>query len=102
MGLLDILFGKKTNSIETYLDNDAIVLDVRTQKEFDAFHFENVVHIPISELKSRVNEVKQRNKPVIAHCKSGVRSARAVSILKANGIDAINGGGLPAMQNVLQ
>lgn len=102
MGIFNFLFGNKSNQIQEYLDKDAVILDVRTKNEFNTFHFENAVHIPVSELKSRVSEIKKLNKPVIAHCKSGVRSAKATSILKANGIDAVNGGGLSAMQKALQ
>ena len=102
MGLLDFLFGDKKKQINNYLKKGALILDVRTVKEYNADHIENAIHIPIAELKSRINEVKKLNKPIIAHCRSGVRSAQAARILKANTIDAINGGGLSTMKSALQ
>ncbi|SHH01878.1 rhodanese-like domain-containing protein [Winogradskyella jejuensis] len=102
MGLFSFLFGKKSNNIQTYLEKEAVILDVRTQKEYDANHIDNAIHIPVSELKSRIGEVKALNKHVIAHCASGIRSAQAVQILKANGIEAINGGGISAMRKALE
>jgi len=41
------------------------------------------------------------NKPVIACCASGMRSSQATSILKSNGIDAMNGGGWMSLENKL-
>ena len=102
MGLLDFLFGNKKKQINNYLNKGAIILDVRTVKEYNTEHIENAIHIPIAELKSRINEIKGLNKPVIAHCRSGVRSAQAAQILKANNIDVINGGGMSTMKAALQ
>ncbi|TCK65226.1 rhodanese-related sulfurtransferase [Winogradskyella wandonensis] len=102
MGLFSFLFGKKNNNIQTYLDQNAVILDVRTQNEYDANHIDNAIHIPVSELKRRIEEIKTLNKPVIAHCASGIRSAQAVQILKANGIEAMNGGGISAMRKALE
>ncbi|GGI55755.1 rhodanese-like domain-containing protein [Winogradskyella haliclonae] len=102
MGLFSFLFGKKSNQIKEYLEKDAVILDVRTKKEYDADHIEGAVLIPISELKSRLKEVKDLNKPVIAHCRSGIRSAQASQILNSNGIEAINGGGISTMKTALK
>lgn len=102
MGLFSFLFGKKSNQIQEYLKKDAVILDVRTQREYNAEHIEGAILVSISELKTRIEEIKKLNKPVIAHCKSGIRSAQAKQILNANGIDAINGGGISAMKKALQ
>ena len=93
MGFLDFIFGAKKRQVETYLNNGAVILDVRSQREWDKGHIENAVHIPIDELNNRVDEVKALNKPVIACCESGVRSAKAAKFLNLNNISDINGGG---------
>ena len=93
MGFLGFIFGAKKRQVERYLNKGAIVLDVRTKREWDKGHIENSVHIPLNELNSRVNEVAALNKPIIACCESGVRSAKAAKFLNLNNIDAINGGG---------
>ena len=93
MGLLEFIFGAKKRQVEDYLKNGALILDVRTQREWDAGHIENSIHIPLGELNNRVEEVKQLNKPIIACCASGVRSAKAAKFLNLHNIEATNGGG---------
>lgn len=94
MGLLSFLFKKNKQKIETFIKRDAIILDVRTILEYNEAHIENAVHIPLSQLKHHLHDIKKFNKPIIAHCKSGVRSAKAVKILKIAKLEAVNGGGI--------
>ena len=101
MGFLSFIFGTKKRQVEEYMANGAVILDVRTQREWDSGHVENSVHIPLNELNNRVCEVKALNKPIIACCKSGVRSAKAAKFLNLNNIDAINGGGWVRIKNQL-
>ncbi len=101
MGLLELIFGAKKNRIKNYLKRDAVILDVRTQKEWDNGHIENSVHIPLNELKNRIDEVKPLNKPIIACCQSGVRSAKATKFLNLNNIEATNGGGWASLKKQL-
>ena len=62
-----------------------IILDVRTQSEYDEGHLENAILIPITELESRINEILQyRDTEIIVYCKAGGRSAQASSILDSN------------------
>ncbi|MEZ4801826.1 MAG: rhodanese-like domain-containing protein [Gelidibacter sp.] len=93
MGFLDFIFGVKKRQIKELLAKDAIILDVRTQKEWDNGHIENAKHIPLDELEKRVDELKKLNKPVVTCCASGVRSAKAAEFLNLNNIIATNGGG---------
>jgi phage shock protein E len=92
MGFFDFIFGTKKRQVEAYINNGAVILDVRTQREWDAGHIENSVHIPLNELNNRVNEVKKLNKPLVVCCASGVRSAKAAKFLNLKNINAINGG----------
>ena len=93
MGFLDFIFGAKKRQVETYLKNGAIILDVRTQREWDKGHIENSKHIPLGDLQNHVDELKQLNKPFIVCCQSGVRSSKAAKFLNLNNIEATNGGG---------
>ncbi|WP_339754993.1 rhodanese-like domain-containing protein [uncultured Winogradskyella sp.] len=93
MGFLDFIFGAKKRQIKDYVNNGAIILDVRTQREWDSGHIDNSVHIPLNELNNRVDEVKKINKPIVACCASGIRSAKATKFLNLKNIDTINGGG---------
>ena len=78
-----------------------MILDVRSQREWDAGHIDNSIHIPINELKNRIEEVKKLNKPIIACCASGVRSAKAAKFLNLHNIEATNGGGWVSLKNKL-
>ncbi|WP_445711689.1 rhodanese-like domain-containing protein [Flavobacterium sp.] len=102
MGLLNILgLGSKSNEIEEFVAKGAIILDVRTSQEFADGHIEGSKNIALQVLDGKIAEIKKWNKPVIACCKSGMRSGQATSILKQNGIDCINGGGWTSLQSKL-
>lgn len=94
MGILDLLgFGNKTNEIQEYVQKGAVILDVRTIEEYNEGHIKGSKNIALQVLNSKITEIKKWNKPIIACCRSGMRSGQATSILKQNGIDCINGGG---------
>jgi rhodanese-related sulfurtransferase len=64
------------------------VLDVREQVEWQHGHIEGAVHIPLSDLPSRVSDVPEGQTLVV--CKVGGRSARAVAYLLQQGHDVVN------------
>lgn len=101
MGFLDFIFGAKKRQVEDYLKAGAIILDVRTKKEWDSGHIENAVNIPLNELNKRIDEVKKLDQPIITCCQSGVRSAQAAKFLNLNNIDATNGGGWVGLKSKL-
>lgn len=78
--------------VEAYLAKDAIVLDVRTDAEYNEGHVEGSKHIVLDFLPDHIDEIKAWNKPVITCCRSGARSGRAEEFLVDHGIDTINGG----------
>ncbi|WP_372793432.1 rhodanese-like domain-containing protein [Lutibacter sp.] len=88
------LFGGSTEgpSIEEYLNDGAIVIDVRTVGEFSEGHVKGSKNIVLNSIPAKVEEIKKLNKKVIAVCRSGARSGQATSFLKQQGIDVINGG----------
>lgn len=68
---------------------DVTVLDVRRAAEFDAGHIPTARNVTHVQLSARLDEVP-RDKPVMVSCRSGVRSARATSLLRRAGFDATN------------
>ncbi|MCF6526197.1 rhodanese-like domain-containing protein [Streptomyces sp. JJ36] len=64
-----------------------VVLDVRTQNEFDASHIEGAVHIPLYALRDRRAELPQGT--VWVHCGSGYRATAAASVLEQAGRSAV-------------
>jgi rhodanese-related sulfurtransferase len=76
-------------------------VDVRTTAEYQSGHIKGSINIPVDQIKSKVEQLKAKNKPVITCCKSGARSGMAKSILKAQGIEVYNGGGWNVLQQKL-
>ena len=73
------------------------ILDVRNLSEWNAGHLERSLHIPLNELADRRSELN-KEEPIIAVCRTGVRSQRAVEMLRPKGFDAENlEGGLRAL-----
>ncbi len=68
---------------------DAVLLDVRTQKERDAGTIAGSLHIPLEELSGRLAELP-RDKEIVVFCRSGKRSYTAERILKNSGYKARN------------
>lgn len=102
MGLLSMLgLGGKTESVKEFVDKGAIIIDVRTPGEFQGGHIKGSKNIPLNTIGNQIESIKKFNKPVIACCASGMRSSQATSILKSNGIEAMNGGGWASLENKL-
>lgn len=57
------------------------VLDVRTQTEHDTWHIPGSVHIPLRELRGRLDELKALPGPFFIYCLSGFRSYLAYRIV---------------------
>lgn len=101
MGLLDFLFGNKNDMIKDFQSRGAIIVDVRTTKEFGQGAISGSKNIPLQNINAKIDAIKKHNKPVITCCASGMRSGSATSILKNNGIEAINGGGWMSLNSKL-
>nr|WP_207400691.1 rhodanese-like domain-containing protein [Actinomadura roseirufa] len=63
---------------------DAYLLDVREQNEWDAGHAPAAVHIPMGQLGDRAAEVP-RDQEVFVICRSGARSAQVTVALNQAG-----------------
>ena len=71
-------------------NDDALVLDVREDKEFAAGHIPKAKHIPLGQLAGRIQELdKFKGKPILVTCRSGQRSASAGRMLKKAGFEAV-------------
>ncbi len=68
------------------------VLDVREPQEFQICRIPGSTLIPLGQLGSRVDEVVSAGagRPIVVHCKSGARSAKAVRLLEERGVAAKN------------
>jgi NADPH-dependent 2,4-dienoyl-CoA reductase/sulfur reductase-like enzyme/rhodanese-related sulfurtransferase len=67
--------------IRELVQQDALILDVREAAELAKGRIINSLHIPLSELRARVNELP-RDQAIYIHCRSGQRSYNAVLALQ--------------------
>ena len=82
-------------------EQNAVIIDVRENDEWNAGHIDNAIHIPLNDIQNRLKELaKYQNQPVITQCRSGARSARAADILAKSGFINVHNmdGGLNAWQ----
>jgi len=91
VGFIDTLEGLPLERFEplgvrplTDLEPDAFVLDVRTRAEYEAGHFPGAVQIHAGQLYTQLERIP-RERRVLVHCQSGVRSVGAASLLRAHG-----------------
>ncbi len=73
---------------EAAMTGDYLLLDVRTQEEYDNGHIEGALLIPHNELSNRLDEVQGADK-VLVYCASGNRSVTASQILTEAGIKEV-------------
>ncbi len=70
--------------------DDTFLLDVREPQEYQICTIPRSTLIPLGDLPSRLSELEGRRN-IVVHCKSGVRSAKAVKLLREAGfVDAVN------------
>ncbi|AYD40362.1 CoA-disulfide reductase [Clostridium fermenticellae] len=72
-----------------YNKENTILLDVRTDIEFNNGHIEGALNIPVDNLRERLKEL-DKNKEIIEYCQVGLRGYVASRILSQNGFKVKN------------
>jgi len=77
------------------------VLDVRSKREVEALPLAGAIHIPLDELRARLDEL-DRDQPVVAVCHTGKRAHVAARILSQHGFHDVTNltGGVSSRQRV--
>jgi adenylyltransferase/sulfurtransferase len=68
---------------------DFILVDVREPHEYQIASIPKATLIPLGQLPNRLSELP-REARIVCHCKSGMRSAKAVDLLKQNGFTRVS------------
>ena len=75
---------------------NAVVLDVRNDGEYEQGHIINAVHVPMSAIAQRLDKLeKYRSRPIITACGTGQKAASASGMLRKHGFEdvySLNGG----------
>ena len=80
----------------------AIILDVRTKKEYASGHIRGSLNIPVNELPVNLFQLPNNDRPVITCCASGTRSKAALALLEKSGYKTVyNGGSWTDLQHQL-
>ena len=74
------------------MNNDALVIDLRSADAFSRGHIVNARNIPADELEAKMNSLDvDMSKPLVAVCDAGISSTRAVATLRAAGYGSAYG-----------
>lgn len=93
--------GKSTDYAKL-LKNGATLIDVRSKREYNFGHIKGAINIPLEQLGNNLYRLKDKDRPVIIYCASGMRSSSAKTFLIAQGFTEVyNGGGYRRLQNKL-
>ena len=66
------------------VENGAVIIDVRTSKEYGVHHLTNAMNIPLQELSRSLARVP-KDRVLVLYCQSGSRSSSAAQILSQRG-----------------
>lgn len=69
--------------------DQSILLDVRSELEHNNGHISGSLHIPVDELRQRLNEL-DRSKEIWVYCQVGLRGYTASQILRQHGFETKN------------
>jgi rhodanese-related sulfurtransferase len=66
---------------------DAIVVDVRDQGEYEAGHILGARNVPMARMESA--DLKRKDKTIIVYCETGDRAPKAAAALKKQGFEKV-------------
>lgn len=70
-------------------EKNAVILDVRTSKEFDGGHIEGAININVDDLRENIQNL-DKEKVYAIYCQVGLRGYLANRIMRNNGFKAVN------------
>jgi NADPH-dependent 2,4-dienoyl-CoA reductase/sulfur reductase-like enzyme/rhodanese-related sulfurtransferase/TusA-related sulfurtransferase len=78
------------DEIDALINEDSVLLDVRTNEEYELRCINGAINIPLSELRERVYEIP-KDKKIVIYCQLGKKGYFATRILKQLGYkDVVN------------
>jgi phage shock protein E len=79
-GFLGRLGIKQLSAQELDQKKGAVIIDVRTNKEYGQGHIPGAVHVPLADVGTKVKKLK-KDKEIVVYCQSGSRSIWAIKRL---------------------
>lgn len=90
----DLMFDDQQEKYKEILsearNSTAQLVDIREKDEWEQSHFKCAIHLPLSDLKKGIGvdvlkKIRQENKKIYLHCRSGNRAKQAEEILAQYG-----------------
>ena len=80
----------KLNESITKLDHELVLLDVRTQAEYDSGHILNAINISHEQILEDPELLAEyKDSQMVVFCRSGVRAGKVIQLLESIGFEDI-------------
>ena len=92
------------DKLATTQASNLILIDVRTDAEWNDGYIETAIHIPLDKILQKIEfATESKDQAIYLYCRSGNRSGKATKILiDAGYINAINAGSIQEASNLLR
>lgn len=70
-------------------DEPLALLDVRREDERRYVHLEDDLWVPMDRVDTKLEEIRQLERPLVVYCHHGIRSHRVARFLKQEGMDDV-------------
>ena len=68
----------------------ALIIDVRSEREYQGGHISRAINIPVQSLtEEKALSFSSKERPIILYCQSGMRAASAAKALKSWGFSQV-------------
>lgn len=79
-----------STAVKMMNSEDAVILDIRPNKEFKTGHITDAINIPATKIKESLNTLeKHKDSPIIVVCKAGINSGSTAKDLKKEGFTQV-------------
>lgn len=86
----------KNNTLNEIIEQgNYIIVDVRTNEEYEDLHIKGPINIPLQEIDDNVD--LDKSKKILVYCRSGARSKSAATKLQTLGYNVIDLGGIDSI-----
>ncbi|MEM6812998.1 MAG: rhodanese-like domain-containing protein [Bacteroidota bacterium] len=89
-------------NLKELIAKGAVILDVRTQSEYEGGHIKNALNISLGEIRERYVEL-DTSKTYITYCSHGLRSIKVKNLLRERGFRRVyNAGSQSDLKEILK
>ena len=81
-----------SSELQNWIKNNKkmLLLDIRTEEEFEEVHIEHSVNIPLQDLLYNIDELQEyKDRDIVVYCRSGHRSITACNLLSMEGFNKL-------------